>query len=154
MSEDWLAELLRNFQDSITRGTFEGIYSLDGEALERVMHEQAEACVHAFVELFGIPADLDLDTFLERIQYGGSSKIQVERNGNEILWREEHHGECMCPLVKRGVIRLDEKLCVCAINWVRMLVERHARKPVQVELVDSVARGASDCTFRLKIAED
>ncbi len=154
MTEDWLAEALRNFQDAITKGTFEGIYSLDGEALDRVMHDQAEACVHAFVELFGIPADLDLDAFLEHMKYGGSSKVAIERDGNDILWREEHHGECMCPLVKRGVIRLDEKLCVCAINWLRMLVERHTDEPVRVELVESVAGGAENCTFRVRVGDE
>jgi len=151
MSDDWLTEALRNYQDAITAGTYRGIYALDGEALERVMHDQAEACVHAFVELFAIPAELDLDAFLENIQYSGSSKVYIERDGDDILWREEHHGQCMCPLVKRGVIRLDKKLCVCAIHWVRMLVERHAGEPVQVELLESVATGADDCMFRLRI---
>ena len=153
MTDDWLTEALRNYQDAGTRGTFEGIYSLDGEALDRVMHDQAEACVHAFVELFGISADLDLEAFLEHMQYGGSSKVHIERNGNDILWREEHHGECMCPLVKRGVIRLDEKLCVCAVHWLRMLVQRHTDEPVHVEMVESVAGGAESCTFRIRIGE-
>jgi len=46
MSEDWLEELFRDYQDAITRGVYHGIYALDGEALDAVMHEQASSCRH------------------------------------------------------------------------------------------------------------
>jgi len=153
MSEDWLEEALRNYQDAITGGTWKGIYRLEGKALESVMHDQAEACVHAFVELFGISPALDLDQFLEQMQMGGSSKVTIERDGDTILWREEHHGECMCPLVKREVVPLDKKLCVCAVSWLRMLVERHTERTVEVELLDSVAGGSQDCSFRITLGK-
>lgn len=151
MSEDWLEELFRDYQDAITRGAYQGIYALDGEALDAVMREQASSCVHSFVKLFDIPANLDLDGFLEAMATGGSTKVNITRDGDTIVWEEEHNGECMCPLVKRGVVALKPQLCVCGVHWLRMLVERHAQRPVEVELLESVATGSRNCSMRITL---
>ncbi len=60
----------------------------------------------------------------------------------------------MCPLVKRGVVELDGSLCGCAVHWLRMLLERHTTEAVQVKLLDSVAAGAENCTFRITLGEN
>lgn len=151
MSEDWIEQLLRSFQDEITKGAYEGVYALEGEARDRVMESQAKSCVHAFTALYAIPRDLGLDEFLERMKYGGSSKVEIRRDGDTIEWVEEHEGECMCPLVKRGVARLAPELCNCAVHWLRMLVQRHTDREVTVELGESVATGARSCAFRVKL---
>lgn len=151
MSNDLLEKMVRDFQDRIVRGTYDGIYRLDGAALDRVMECQASECATAFAELYGISDGLDLDAFLEKMQLGGSSKITVERSGNEILWTEHHEGRCVCPLVTRGVIALDVKLCGCAEHWVRKLFERRVKGPVKVELVGSAAQGDANCVFRVTI---
>ena len=153
MSEHVADKLVRDFQDRIISGTYRGVYDLDAEGLERVMECQATACAVAYAELYQLPADLDLDGFLERMRMGGSSRIEIERRGNTIDWRELHGGKCVCPLVTRGVIPLEAGLCRCAIHWVRKLFERHVRGPVHVELVDSAAQGAEDCTFRIVIED-
>jgi hypothetical protein len=153
MSDNPIEKLIRDFQDSITRGTYEGIYSLDEPALERVMECQADACVRAFADLYQIRADLDLDAFLERMTLGGSSKVAIQRNGNTILFEELHAGRCVCPLVTREVIPLEPGLCRCAVHWLRKLFERHVRGPVHVELVDSAALGNPNCVFRIEIED-
>ena len=151
MAEDLLEKMVRDFQDRIVRGSYDGIYRLEGRALDCVMECQATECATAYTELYGIADVLPLDAFLERMQLGGSSKITVERSGNEILWTEHHEGRCVCPLVTRGVIPLDPKLCGCAEHWVRKLFERRVVGPVRVELVDSAAKGGQNCVFRVTI---
>jgi hypothetical protein len=151
MSDDPIEKLVRDFQDRIVRGTYDGVYRLEAPALDGVMECQASECVTAFTALYGIPDDLGLDAFLERMQLGGSSKISVERSGNEILWTEHHEGRCVCPLVSRGVIALDAKLCGCAEHWLRKLFERRVVGPVKVELLDSAAKGGQNCVFRVTI---
>jgi len=108
----------------------------------------------AWAKLYGIPGELSLDEFLERLRMGGSSKIEIEREGNTLLWRELHEGECVCPLVTRGVVPLDDALCGCARHWVRTLLERHVVGPVEVEILESAARGDRNCTFRVQIGDD
>jgi len=153
MAEDWIEELLRQYQDVVTRGVYEGIYRLDEEARASVLACQGRVCCEEFVKLYDIPADLDLETFFTRMATGGPSRIRIQRDGDTILWEELHEGQCMCPLVKRGVVPLQPELCVCAVHWLRLLIERHARRSAKVELLESVARGSESCVFRVTLGE-
>ncbi len=88
------------------------------------------------------------------MKISGPSTVRVDRiDDDELLWTELHHGECVCPHVRQGVIRLDPKLCLCGETWVRLLVERHARRRAQVALVESVATGAENCVYRITLGE-
>jgi hypothetical protein len=151
---DWVEQLQRAFRDKLVGGLYEGVYALEGEPLQRVMDAQAEACAQAFVSLAEIPADLDFEGFLERMKISGPSKVELERvSDDELLWRELHRGECVCPHVRQHVIPLDAKLCICGATWVRLLVERHARRAATVTLVESVATGAQNCVYRVMLGE-
>ena len=111
MSDHPIEKLIRDFQDSITRGTYDGIYALDETGLERVMECQADACVRAYVDLYQIPADLDLDAFLEKMKMGGSSKIEIRRDGE--VWRQTYRrGDPVSPFEKIGVSDQRLKLLV------------------------------------------
>jgi hypothetical protein len=55
--------------------------------------------------------------------------------------------------VRQGAVRLDPKLCICGATWVRLLIERHARREATVALVESVATGAQDCVYRIELGE-
>jgi hypothetical protein len=146
-------KLVRDFQDQITGGCYDGVYSLDEKSLDRVMECQADACVRAYVQLFDISDDLDLDAFLEKMRMGGSSKIGIRRENDTILLEEFHGGQCVCPLVTRKVIPLEPGLCRCAVHWLRKLFERRVKGPVHVELVGSAALGDENCTFRVTIGD-
>ncbi len=151
---DWVEQLMRSFRDKLVGGLYEGVYALEGEPLHHVMDAQAEACAQAFVTLAEIPADLDFQAFLERMRISGPSKVELERiSEDELLWRELHRGECVCPHVRQQVIPLDPKLCICGATWVRVLVERHARRAATVTLVESVATGSANCVYRVALGE-
>lgn len=151
VAEHPVEKLAREFQDRVVGGLYEGVYALEGPELELLMECQARACVPAFTDLYQIPEELDLDGFLERMTAGGSSKIQIRREGRVIYWDELHGGQCVCPLVTRGVIPLAPGLCRCASHWLRMLFERHVRGPVRVELLGSAAAGGQNCSFRVEL---
>ena len=151
---DWVEQLMRSVRDKLVGGMYEGVYALDGAPLRRVMDAQAEACVHAFVALADIPPELDLEAFMERMKTAGPSRVRIDPVGDdELLWTELHDGECVCPHVRQNVVRLDPKLCLCGETWVRLLVERHARRRADVELVESVATGACNCIYRIRLRE-
>lgn len=147
---DWVSELMAAYRDRLVGGLYGGIYRLEGAPLRAVMDAQAETCMHAFVALHDIPPGLDLDAFLERMKTAGPGRVRIDRVGNdELLWTELHEGACVCPHVRQNIIPLDPKLCLCGETWVRLLVERHAHRPAQVSLVESVATGARDCVYRI-----
>lgn len=158
MSDDgggnWVEQLMRDFRDKLVGGLYAGLYSLEGAPLRRVMDAQAEVCAEAFVALTDIPPDLDFEAFLRRMEISGPSRVRVDVTGDdELLWTELHHGECVCPHVRQGAIPLDPKLCLCGETWVRLLIERHARRRADVSLVKSVATGAEDCVYRIRLGE-
>lgn len=149
---DWVLDLMRSFQDKITAGLLEGVYQLEGAPLRCALDAQARACVSAFVALADIPADLDFPSFLRRMQTDGPSKVEVTEVGeDEYVWTELHRGECVCPYVRLHVAALNPKLCHCGETWVRLLVERHAGRRAEVSLVESVATGAANCVYRIRL---
>jgi hypothetical protein len=48
-------------------------------------------------------------------------------------------------------VRLDPKLCLCGETWVRLLIERHSRRHATVSLIESVATGAQNCIYRIRL---
>ncbi|MFN8544954.1 MAG: hypothetical protein U0807_12240 [Candidatus Binatia bacterium] len=148
---DWLTQLMRDFQDRLTCGLYEAIYDLEQPALETLMQAQARTCAAAFLDLTGLKVPQPLDEFLVTMQTCGPSQIEITRDGDVIDWRERHQGECVCPFVRRGVVRLDPKLCLCGAHWVERLFATVTGTKVDVEMVESAATGAQDCRFRITL---
>ncbi len=150
-SQEFVEELLRSHQDDIVRGLFRGIFALDESSLNALTGEMASACRARFLRVSNMPTDLDLDGMLEWFRRAGPERIEISRTGDEIMWREEREGQCMCPLVRRKIIDLDAKMCACSAEWTRSLVEQFHGGPVTIEIVESVATGSNSCTFRLTL---
>ncbi|HEX7406111.1 MAG TPA: hypothetical protein VF515_00535, partial [Candidatus Binatia bacterium] len=108
---DWIQNLIRDFQDTLTCGLYEAIYKLDDPSAERLMQAQARTCVGAFLKLSDLRIPMELDEFLHAMRTAGPSQVDIQRQGDVIDWIEQHHGECVCPFVRRKVVRLDPKLC-------------------------------------------
>jgi len=147
----WVENLMRDFQDRLTCGLYEAIYSLERPAVECLMHAQARTCVGGFLDLSGLRVPMELDEFLRVIRTVAPSQIDIERHGERIEWIERHQGQCICPFVRRAVVRLDPKLCLCGAHWVQVLFEVAARTRVHVETVSTVADSAQDCHFRITL---
>lgn len=152
-SREFMEELLRSHCEEIVGGLYRAFLKMDPATLEPVLAEQAAACCARFLRLVDLPPDLDLDGFLARMERVGPGRIRIERNGPEILWREEHEGQCACPLVRREIVPLNDRLCLCAAFWLKGLIETFYRRPVTVELVETIASGASGCTFRIRLQQ-
>ncbi len=145
---DWVSDLIRDYQDKLTCGLYEAIYALDRPSVERLMQAQARTCVAAFLELGTLRAPTSLADFLEQIRIAGPSQVEIRRDGDVIYWSEQHHGECVCPFIRRGVVRLDAKLCLCGAHWVKELFATAARTEVDVDILQTAATGAQNCDFR------
>jgi len=151
---EWVEKLMRDYQDKLTCGLFESIYELDGDSVNALMKGQAKTCASAFIDLAGLPVPMDLDAFLDRMRISSPSQLEIQREGDVIHWTEVHHGECVCPLIRRKVIRLDPKLCMCGAYWVKDLFERVAGTHVEVETMETVATGAENCRFRVTVQRE
>ena len=148
---DWIQNLIRDFQDRLTCGLYEAIYKLDDRSAERLMQAQARTCVGAFLKLSDLRIPMELDEFLHAMRTAGPSQVDIQRQGDVIDWIEQHHGECVCPFVRRKVVRLDPKLCSCGAHWVQGLFATVAQTPVEVETVKTVATGSQNCRYRIRL---
>jgi len=149
--DDWMQALIRDYQDKLTCGLYEAIYALDGSSQGALMEGQARSCVAAFLKLTNLPTPMDLDSFLNAMRISGPSQVEIQREGDVIHWTELHHGQCVCPFVRRQVVRLHPTLCICGAYWVKYLFETVAHTAVEVETIETVATGAENCCFRITV---
>ncbi len=62
-------------------------------------------------------------------------------------------GECGCPLVRSGLIELHPVQCLCSQGMMETIFSTVARRPVQVELLQTIGRGDEACHFLVKLKE-
>ncbi len=55
--------------------------------------------------------------------------------------------QCYCPLVQAASGQLPESFCNCSRGWAKELFEVILDRPVEVEIIQTVRRGASSCEF-------
>jgi predicted hydrocarbon binding protein len=93
-------------------------------------------------------ASADLDLLLQQLnenQIGGGS-----------LYREDSiiHAEykkCYCPLLAASNETVSPVFCNCSTGWFKEFFETILEKQVEVELVQSIVWGSSNCKFRIHI---
>jgi predicted hydrocarbon binding protein len=59
--------------------------------------------------------------------------------------------KCFCHLVAQGPERLPETYCLCSCGWLKEMFETVMGTPVEVELLESVKRGAERCSFTVRL---
>jgi predicted hydrocarbon binding protein len=61
------------------------------------------------------------------------------------------YDKCYCELVAEGPERLSDTYCNCSTGWVLEMFETAAQKPVEVELLQTIKRGAPSCRFLVRV---
>jgi predicted hydrocarbon binding protein len=59
--------------------------------------------------------------------------------------------KCFCHLVAEGPERLPDTYCLCSRGWLKEVFETVLNHPVEVELLESVKRGAGGCRFAVML---
>jgi len=59
--------------------------------------------------------------------------------------------ECGCPLVSSGLIELHPVQCYCSQGMMETIFSKVARKPIEVEIKQTIGRGDDVCHFLVKI---
>jgi len=80
---------------------------------------------------------------------GHSGGIRIEGDTAYVEMKQE--GKCSCPLVMNGIVKLTPSLCACSTNYFEVILNEVTGKPVEVELIRSVARGDNDCIWKAEI---
>ncbi len=133
----YLLTLMENMEKQLDEKTRTSLMESCGRACARRggLLKTAEACrgdVRKFVAAFA--------------KLVGEEMAFIE--GETVHWG---YPRCFCELVADGPDRLPETYCRCSVGWVKEMFEIVTEKPVEVELVQSVKRGAPTCRFLIRI---
>jgi predicted hydrocarbon binding protein len=61
------------------------------------------------------------------------------------------YDKCYCELVAEGPERLSDTYCNCSRGWALEMFETAAQKPVKVEVLQTIKRGAPSCRFLVRL---
>lgn len=85
----------------------------------------------------------DLPGFIATFQqWIGAENVTMQ--GNQVFVT---YPECFCEMVKDLPGELPEAYCYCSAGWLKEIFTLVTQQPVQVEILQSVKRGAQSCCF-------
>ncbi len=121
---------------------------LDEKTRVKLMEECGRSCARRsgivkFAEKYKGDVKKFVETMSEKL---GKENISIE--GETVHWG---YPRCLCELVAEGPARLPDVYCNCSVGWVLELFETLTGKPVKVELLQSVKRGAPTCQFLVRL---
>jgi len=134
--EDWLISLMRNMDGQLEKGERESLMVACGrDCARRGAMKLAESCKG------------DVGKLVESLAgFLGKEGNYIEGNTVHLTYTK-----CYCHLVDQGPERLSETYCNCSRGWVLEMFETAAAKPVEVEVLQTIKRGAPSCKFIVKV---
>jgi len=134
--EEWLKSLLKQMDEQFDEKTRVKLMEACGrDCARRGAIRMAEACKG------------DVGKLVESLaKYLGKENSRMEGNVVHLAY-----SKCLCELVADGPERLSDTYCFCSKGWVLEMFETAAQKPVKVELLQTIKRGAPSCKFIIKL---
>ena len=135
-TERWVINLLESIDANLGEDEKVRMMESCGRACAREgIIKEAEAC-HG-----------DLDKLLTKMKEWIGEK-NVQRKGHQIALT---YTQCVCRLVADGPAKLSNTYCYCSIGWLKEMFETVTGKSVEVELKESIKRGAKSCRFTVRV---
>lgn len=150
MLEKWKTEACEDLKREWIRGVVAGLSEVDEETARRILKKCGEACARSWLDSYGYdPASYGLDSWIKLLNELDPGVRHVMRRGDTVLY-ELRHGRCVCPLVSDNTVKLTPRLCsACSTNFFEYIFKKVAKRPVRVEVIESLATGADKCAFRI-----
>ena len=134
--------------------------TLDSAVREKIMHNCGKACYQGAHGKGPTepPKPENVAKFMEGMKkYLGEEAIKQEGDQMVVLFKytANHRGlkvadgYCLCPILEDAPKDISPTYCLCSVGYVREMFEQRIGKPVHVELIDSVLRGAKGCNFKV-----
>ena len=132
-------------------GMMAGLSEVDEETARKILRKAGEECCKIFLEVYGYDlSSYDLDSLIKLL--GSSPSSGCYREDENTIIYEFKSERCECPLIERRITTLSSRLCsACFTNWLSYMFSTVAKRRVEAELIESLATGASKCTFRIKL---
>jgi predicted hydrocarbon binding protein len=85
------------------------------------------------------------ENFLEHL---GDVWSHFKKEGDKLYAVYE---KCYCPLVRSYPGRLSPSFCNCSRGWIKELLEQTLDRPVEVDILSTIARGDDVCKLQIYI---
>lgn len=133
---------------------FEGIDQLDQNVKAAIMKPAGKACAEDLVVLCEKYLGRKINTVDDLV-----SGWNIIRDRRKLVGRWDLHGnivrgifgECGCPLVRTGLIKLHPVQCYCSQSMMETIFSRVSKRPVEVRINRSIGRGDDACDFLIKL---
>jgi predicted hydrocarbon binding protein len=89
-----------------------------------------------------------IDDFLDKLNQAHIGGGSLRREGDIIYGSYER---CYCGSVSKAKEPIPLTYCYCSCGWYKMLFGTVLERPVEVELLSSIAQGAGACRFAIRI---
>jgi hypothetical protein len=120
---------------------------LDDATRREILLGLGRECAQPYVPFFEKYRG-DLKGFLAKIKTAWLERADFDEKAG-VLHTVGKAGPCACPLVKIGLT--PAQFCTCSLGWNQLAFSTVLGKPVPIEIEESVLRGGSRCSFRVKI---
>lgn len=130
--ELWLAALFQNMDEH-----------LDEKTRTELMEACGRDCARRGAIRMAEASQGNMDKLVTSLA-GILKKENCYRKDNKVYLT---YPQCFCELVNHGPDRLPDTYCECSKGWLLEIFETVQKKPVKVEMLQTVKQGASSCKF-------
>jgi hypothetical protein len=140
-------------------GMLEALKTLDATTRRRLLEQTGRHCAltHAADEVAKRIStetrdeDERLKRFMTEMQLLGTWTRQ-SGNLHAIHFEYPCKGQCLCPLVRSGMIELNANLCDCTRGWAKASFEALLGRPMKAKVEKSLGRGDATCSILVTLA--
>ena len=122
---------------------------LDEATRKQLMESCGRACARAGPIRAAEACRGNLDAWMSTLAKWHGGEEYVQRDGNLV---HVTCAECLCILMREGPPRLPDTYCYCSLGWMKEMFGTVVGKPIEVELVESIKRGAERCRFIIRMS--
>jgi predicted hydrocarbon binding protein len=132
----WLTTLLKNMEGQ-----------LEPAARLRLMEACGRDCARRASVKMAEPCRGDVGKLVKSLaRILGAENCTMDKNVVNLSY-----GKCYCELVTDGPERLSETYCLCSKGWILEMFETAAGRPVRVDVLQTIKRGAPSCRFLVRL---
>ena len=91
-----------------------------------------------------------VEEFCQFLSTNWNWKVSYDKT-TQVIIADENKNECVCPLVKRQIVKDSGTLCSCSEGFAEKMFTTVIGKPVNATVVQSILRGAPSCVYRIQI---
>lgn len=116
-------------------------------ALEKALHQVGGYCASKS-EMLKANEGKPLE-YMEAMRRSWNAKVDYDEKQGLVRISFATEGTCPCPLVKTGLT--PSSVCQCSVGMQQRAMSTVFKRPVKVELKESLLRGSNKCSFEVRL---